>query len=228
MNHFQKTTKKVEKLRVLFFQIGLIVSCTLTFLAFEWTTTYSIKELPKTPIIDDGITEIPPITYSIPEKPAPKIEQTTRLSTTVFKVVPNNNPEPAEENPAEAPVETPDFDPNWMPVEIPTIEETPVDFAEDMPEFVGGLKEMYAFLSNTINYPKRDVAAGIEGTVYVQFIVGKDGKIKDASIKRGVSETLDKEAIRVVKAMPDWIPGKQRGRVVNVRYVLPIKFSIIK
>lgn len=224
MNHFQEKTKKVERLSVLFFQFGIVISCTLTFLAFEWTTSYSIKELPGTTIIDDGIIEIPPITYRTPEKPAPKIEQTTRVLTTVFKVVPNDKTEPIEE-PTDVIVEP--FVPDFIPVE--PVEDPDKNFiiVEDMPEFIGGEKEMLRYLKTNTKYPEIEKKLGNQGTVWVSFVVGKDGKIKNAKIERGVSKYLNQEALRVINSMPDWIPGKQRGKVVNVSYNLPVKFVLI-
>lgn len=224
MNHFQEKTKKVERLSVLFFQFGIIISCTLTFLAFEWTTSYSIKKLPGITLIDDGTYEIPINTYQIPDKPAPKIERTTRLSATVFKVVPNNATEPTEEEPIDEIVKP--FVPDFIPVEPEDPNKT-FTIVEDMPEFVGGEKALFAYLGKTTKYPEIEKKLGNQGTVWVSFVVGKDGKIKNTKIERGVSQYLDAEALRVINAMPDWIPGKQRGKAVNVSFNLPVKFILI-
>jgi len=224
VNHFQEKTKKVERLSVLFFQFGIIISCTLTFLAFEWTTSYSIKKLPGITIIDDDPIEIPPVTYQIPDKPAPKIERTTRLSATVFKVVPIDKTEPIEEEPIDVIVKP--FVPDIISVETEDPNKT-FTIVEDMPEFIGGEKEMLRYLITNTKYPEIEKKLGNQGTVWVSFVVGKDGKVKNAKIERGVSEYLDKEALRVINAMPDWIPGKQRGKAVNVSFNLPVKFVLI-
>jgi len=223
MNHFQEKTKKVERLSVLFFQFGIIISCTLTFLAFEWTTSYSIKKLPGTTLIDDGTYEIPPVTYRIPDKPAPKIEQTTRLSATVFNVVPTDKTEPIEEEPIDVIVKP--FVPDFIPVEPEDPNKT-FTIVEDMPEFIGGEIEMLRYLKTNTKYPEIEKKLGNQGTVWVSFVVGKDGKIKNTKIERGVSKYLDAEALRVINAMPDWIPGKQRGKAVNVSFNLPVKFIL--
>ena len=99
---------------------------------------------------------------------------------------------------------------------------------EEKPDFPGGLDKLYEFLRNTVKYPEFELSNEIAGTVYVQFVVWKDGKIKDVSVARGVSGGLDGEAVRVVRAMPSWIPGKQNGRAVPVKYILPIKFTLAK
>jgi len=83
-----------------------------------------------------------------------------------------------------------------------------------------------AFISNHINYPKLSEQLGDQGIVYVQFIVTKTGEVKNAKVRKGVTELLDKEAMRVVSSMPNWIPGEQNGEKINVRFTLPIQFRI--
>ncbi|PJC62610.1 MAG: energy transducer TonB, partial [Flavobacteriales bacterium CG_4_9_14_0_2_um_filter_32_27] len=78
-----------------------------------------------------------------------------------------------------------------------------------MPEFIGGEIEMLRYLKTNTKYPEIEKKLGNQGTVWVSFVVGKDGKIKNTKIERGVSKYLDAEALRVINAMPDWIPGKQ-------------------
>ena len=97
---------------------------------------------------------------------------------------------------------------------------------EQNPEFIGGQKAMYQFLSNNIKYPAVARESAIEGTVYVGFVVGKDGAIRDVAIKRGIGGGCNEEALRVVKLMPNWAPGKQQGRAVSVSYTIPIKFHL--
>ena len=102
----------------------------------------------------------------------------------------------------------------------------PVDI-QVQPDFPGGINNLYKFLKNNIKYPENESANEIDGTVYVQFIVGKDGNIREVSIARPVSSGLDEEAVRVVKAMPAWNPGKQNGMPVAVKFMLPIKFKMM-
>ena len=97
---------------------------------------------------------------------------------------------------------------------------------EDMPEFPGGDEALRKYIANTINYPDFAKKEGIEGKVYVSFVVEKDGSVGDAKIERGVDPSLDKEALRVVKALPIWKPGKQRGEAVRVQYTVPINFAL--
>ncbi len=97
---------------------------------------------------------------------------------------------------------------------------------EQPPEFEGGLEAMYKYLSKNVKYPASARRMNIEGSVFVGFVVDADGKISEASIIKGISADCDKEALRVVQAMPKWRPGKQSGRPVRVKYVLPIKYKL--
>ena len=100
------------------------------------------------------------------------------------------------------------------------------DVVEENPEFKGGMAKLYEYLGKNIQYPEMAKENGIQGKVFVQFVVWKDGTIKDVKVVKGVHKTLDSEATRVVKSMPKWTPGKQRGKAVNARFTLPIKFRI--
>lgn len=97
---------------------------------------------------------------------------------------------------------------------------------EQMPEYIGGKEAMYSYLQSNIKYPEAAKKAETEGTVYLSFVVEKDGKITSVEVLRGVGDGCDEEAVRVVKNMPEWNPGKQRGQVVRVAYTLPIKFNL--
>ena len=104
----------------------------------------------------------------------------------------------------------------------------PVDFqvVEEMPRFLGG--NMAIYLAKEIKYPVKAMEKGIEGQVFVSFVVSKTGEVTQVKVVKSVSEELDKEAIRVVSQMPAWRPGKQRGKTVDVEYTLPIEFMICK
>jgi len=97
---------------------------------------------------------------------------------------------------------------------------------EDMPEFPGGEMALRQYIAGAVKYPADAVKNGIQGKVYVTFVVAKDGSIASAKIARGVSPSLDAEALRVVNALPLWKPGKQRGQAVNVSYTVPINFKL--
>jgi TonB family protein len=102
------------------------------------------------------------------------------------------------------------------------------EFTEVKPEFPGGDKALRLFVQTNVRYPIEAHKKGIQGRVVVQFVVGKDGSITDAHIVRSAAPVLDDEALRVVKAMPKWIPGMQQGQPVSVRYTHPFTFRIEK
>lgn len=95
---------------------------------------------------------------------------------------------------------------------------------EQDPEFDGGYDAMMRFIRQNLKYPANALRMEIQGTVYVTFVVGKDGSVREAKVLRGILKECDAEAIRVVQSMPSWTPGKQNGRNVNVRYTIPVRF----
>lgn len=97
---------------------------------------------------------------------------------------------------------------------------------EDMPEFPGGEAALRNQIAKSVKYPQSARENGIQGRVYVQFIVSADGSVRNATIARGVDPLLDQEALRVVRGLPLWIPGKQRGKTVDVSYTVPINFML--
>jgi protein TonB len=97
---------------------------------------------------------------------------------------------------------------------------------DQQPEFEGGYAAMMAFVKANMKYPANARRMRIEGTVHISFIVSKTGAISDVQVLRGFMTECDREAVRVVKLMPDWKPGKQNGRNVNVRFILPLKFTL--
>lgn len=106
--------------------------------------------------------------------------------------------------------------------------ETPEVFSvvEEMPQFDGGMEALARYLSKNMRYPASARRMGVEGTVYISFVVSKDGQISDVVVLKGIHGDCDAEAMRVIGQMPPWKPGKQRGVPVNVKFVLPIKFKL--
>jgi len=191
--------------------------------------------------VDDvTLTEPPPIDKN--EPPPPPTEPPPPLKSTVKFVppeilpdekVPDEEPPPIQDELKDKDVakETVKGDPDGVdksliddlgdgPPEIMT-------FAEQMPEFKGGADEMYRYLSKNINYPPLARENGIEGKVILTFVVGTDGKISQIEqVGKKLGWGLDEEATRVVKGMPAWMPGKQNGKAVYVKFTLPIRFQL--
>lgn len=177
----------------------------------------------------------PPPEFKLPPPPKKTIKFVAPKVTD--EVVPEEKEMPTMKEVEEAPVistETVDLpDPGNV-----TFEEAPAEIGDmnnepkvyryvgQMPEFPGGTEQLYRFLGRNTRYPESARRAGIEGTVYVTFVVRSDGSISNIEIKKGLTEDINQEVIRVIKKMPDWSPGKQNGRAVNVQYILPYVFKI--
>lgn len=121
----------------------------------------------------------------------------------------------------------------YVPQEPPKVEAGPVEnpdkvfeFVEQVPAFPGGNDALFAYLQKNIKYPPIARENGIEGKVFLSFVVDKSGQIRDIKVKRGIGGGCDEEAVRVVRNMPSWKPGKQNGKEVNVMFTLPIKFTL--
>jgi len=97
---------------------------------------------------------------------------------------------------------------------------------EVSPSFIGGEAAMNKFLAKNLTYPREALEKNIQGTVYVSFIVEADGSITNATIKRDIGAGCGEEAVRVVKMMPKWNPGKQRGKTVRTQFILPVSFKL--
>jgi len=222
-----KKTKKadLEARRPLFFQIGLIISLGAVFLAFEYSG--SVQEAK---ILDGiGMAELvdfdtPPVTFR-EEKPLPP--PPPPLVVEVLQIVDN-----MEDDLPELEINT-EIDENVGVEPILIIEEKPEDnnpipFAllQNPPEFPGGIAGLMKYIHRNVRYPSIAVENGIEGTVYVNFIVNKKGEVSDITLLRGVDSVLDKEALRVIGTLPKWKPGMQNGAAVNVSYQVPIKFDL--
>ena len=100
------------------------------------------------------------------------------------------------------------------------------DVVEEMPEFPGGPKALMDYLMTNVKYPKTAFDANIQGRVIAQFVVDKEGTVRDAHVVKSVDPALDAEALRVINNMPKWRPGRQNGKVVNVKYTIPVSFSL--
>jgi protein TonB len=107
-------------------------------------------------------------------------------------------------------------------------DKTPFTSVEQMPEFKGGIKEMFKFISNNLRYPALAAQMGMEGTATIRFVVDKLGSVTDVELLRGFDKSCDAEAMRVIKSMPKWQAGRQNGMAVNVYYIIPIRFKLDK
>ena len=218
----------MEDKKNLFFLIGLVLALLLTLLAFEWTSKQEKAESLGAMGAMEVEEEIIPITREQeikppPPPPPPKVVEVLNIVEDDVEIE-----DELEIEDTDADDETViDVAPVVIAEEEEEVEETKVFLiVEDMPVFPGGDLALRKYLGANVNYPVIAQENGIQGKVYVTFVVGKDGKVRDAAIARGVDPSLDKEAIRVVNSLPRWKPGKQRGKTVNVSYTVPINFVL--
>lgn len=226
MNHTKNNQNKLEKLRGIFFQIGLIIAGGLTLLAFEWTSPTYVAIL-EGEVVDEmewDYNYVEPFEIIKEEVKEEKVEP-PKVKSNEIEIVPDDKKIIEPEIKDDKKVVVPNLG-ELKDKEVIIEEDIPTPNPGKMPEFKGGLEKLFEYLGKNIKYPEKARRAGIEGKVYLQFVVGKKGEIRDIKILRGVNKWLDEEAIRVVKAMPNWKPGKQRGKPVSVIYNLPINFKL--
>lgn len=225
-----KKTSKVdlENKKNTFWLLGLVLALGITLLAFEWTTKPKKADSLGQIQAQEVEEEIIPITREQqvkppPPPPPPKVVEVLNIVDDDVEIEDELEIEDSEAD------ETTVIDvaPVIETAEEEEEEETQVFFiVEDMPEFPGGDAALRKYLATQVNYPVIAQENGIQGKVYVTFVVGKDGKVSNARVARGVDPSLDKEALRVVNSLPTWKPGKQRGKPVNVSYTVPINFVL--
>ena len=225
-----KKSKKadLENKRNLFLLLGLVIALGVTLVAFEWTSKQGKAESLGTVQSQEVEEEIIPITREQeikppPPPPPPKVVEVLNIVEDDVEIE-----DELEIEDSEADDETViDVAPVIIAEEEEEADAAEVFFiVEDMPEFPGGELALRKYIGNSVKYPVIAQENGIQGKVYVTFVVGKDGKVRNAGITRGVDPSLDKEALRVVNSLPTWKPGKQRGKTVNVSYTVPINFVL--
>ena len=214
----------LESKKVIFTQLGLIIALALILLAFEWKSYDKSVEGFGKRVMDDVTEEIIPITEQKVKPPPPPPPQ----KVVVINIV-EDDVEVEDDLMIDAEADENTEMDEYIPIEIDeeVVEEAPIfSVVESMPEFPNGMQELYVYLGNNIKYPVMAKESGIQGKVYVTFVVEKDGSITDVKVLRGIGGGCDEEAVRVVAAMPKWKPGKQRGKPVRVQYNLPVRFTL--
>ena len=213
----------LSKKSTLFLNIGLVVSLSLVIMAFEWKF-YDDGELMDLGQVSDefeDVMEIPPTEQ--PPPPPPKIQQPEIIEVPDEEEIEEEievdlDVEITEETVVEEIV----FD---EPVEEEVADEI-FTIVEDQPTPKGGMAAFYEYVGKKLKYPAQARRMGIEGKVFVEFVVDKDGSITDVNAIKGIGAGCDEEAKRVIENAPKWNPGKQRGRPVKVRMILPITFKL--
>ena len=205
--------------------MGLVFVLSLCYVALEWTEREVTKyEVTDTDLFFEEEIEIQQTSQETPPPPPPPAVQEVEVLNVVEDNVETESIEVNTEDDKEVEVVI------AAPVEAPVEEEEEeVVFmvVESMPEFPGGQQALFKYLSENIKYPVIAQENGIQGKVVCQFTVNKDGSIVDIEVVRsGGDPSLDKEAVRVIKTMPKWKPGKQRGKPVRVKFTVPVSFKL--
>ena len=215
----------LENKKLMFIQIGMIISLLVAWLAFEHKS-YDKREidpslLNREVVVDEEMVEI---TKQEEQKPQPveMPKQTTQLEIVQDDVEVEDIEINAEMDQNEVMEEyvAPEIE------EEEVVEQEVFTIVEEMPSYPGGDAKMYEYLGKNIKYPQIARESSIQGRVFVNFVVEPDGSVTNVKVLRGIGGGCDEEAMRVVKSMPKWKPGKQRGKAVRVSYTLPVVFKL--
>jgi periplasmic protein TonB len=220
-----KKTEKADltKKTSLFFSVGLLLTMALVFMAFEWKSYEdSLVDLQgKNTNIFEEMLEVPPTEQ--PPPPAPIIQQPQIVE------VPDEE-EIKEDLNLKFDVEVTEDTKVEEVVVAPVEEKENVDeifsVVEESAEPKGGMPAFYKYVGEKIKYPSQARRMGVEGRVFVQFVVNRDGTIVDVVAIKGIGAGCDEEAVRIVQSAPAWKPGKQRGKPVRQKMVIPIIFKL--
>ncbi|OQX79775.1 MAG: energy transducer TonB [Bacteroidetes bacterium 4484_276] len=221
-----KKSKKadLEPKKAIFMQIGLIFALAVVLLAFNYRSYEKGSTLNIQVRVDDTPEEIIPITkQEVKPPPPPPPKQVTVINIVKDDVEVEDDIEIDVEADQETVMD--DFIPVFEEEEE-VVEMEIFTVVESMPSFPGGDAARMKFLQENIKYPQMARESGIQGTVYVTFVVEHDGSVTDVRILRGIGGGCDEEAVRVINSMPKWNAGKQRGKPVRVQFNMPIKFTL--
>jgi protein TonB len=215
----------LESKRSIFVQLGLVLSLGIVLLAFSLSNQVSEADSLGEMAVQEVEDEMIPITRQEEVKPPPPPPPPKVVE--VLTIVDDDT-----DIEDELEIEDTEADDETVVEVAPIVEEEEEDEAEvffiveDMPVFPGGDLALRKYIAQSIKYPVIAQENGIQGKVFITFVVGKDGSVTNARIARGVDPSLDKEALRVVNTLPKWKPGKQRGKPVRVSYTVPINFVL--
>ena len=215
----------LEDKKLMFIQIGMVISLLIAWLAFEHKS-YDKREidpslLNREVVLDEEMVEI---TKQEEQKPQPVEvpKQTTQLEIVQDDVE-------VEDIEINAEVDQQEVIEEYVPVEVEeeeVVEQEIFQIVEEMPAFPGGEAKLMEYVAKNIKYPQIARETGIQGRVFVGFVVEPDGSVSNVKILRGIGGGCDEEAMRVIKSLPKWKPGKQRGKAVRVSYQIPVVFKL--
>jgi protein TonB len=218
----------LEKQKKLFFEIGMIVTLGLVFIAFEWGVNPEENKVPEALQGDGSPQEIIPMTHQdekkdLPKPPPPPQPEKIDIVIDEVEIEDPANFGSTEVDPNEA-VNPDDFEDNSTEESTSNV---PFYRVQEKPQFnYQGQTNFRQYIANHLEFPDMARENGVSGTIYVKFIIDEDGNLINPTIMRGVDPALDNAVLKVLRNAPKWEPGKQNGKEVRVPYSIPIKFKL--
>jgi len=214
--------------------LGLLVALSVVFVGLEWRSAVAQAQTTDRGFDAQEIEDVMNLEdQQKPEEPEPEPQQAQQVEIQLpdeIKVVSN------DKEVIKPTIISVDQDKPLPPPNIPLgtknvqadedVDQAVFEIVEENPEFPGGPEALLKYLSKNIVYPESAIDNGIQGRVTVRFVVERDGSVSGVEIQKGVDQALDKEAMRVVKGMPKWKPGRQQGRTVRTRFSVPVVFRL--
>ena len=214
----------LEDKKMLFLLMGFVMVLSLLYIGLEWTNSeVKVYDVANSDFLLEDEIEIQTTQEELPPPPPPPVPEVIEelnivednVKTETIKIETEDNKDKIV---ISAPVAAPKV--------VEEDDNVVFQVVETMPTFPGGDQALFKFLSDNIRYPVIAQENGIQGRVICQFVVNRDGSIVDVEVVRSVDPSLDREAIRVIRSMPNWKPGMQRGKAVRVKYTLPVNFRL--
>ena len=215
----------LENKKLMFTQIGLIISLLIAWLAFEHKS-YDKREIDPSLLRTAEVVEEEMVDITKQEEQKPQPVEVPKQTTQLEIVQDDVEVEDIEIN---AEVEQNEVIEEYVAPEIEeeeVVEQEIFQIVEEMPSFPGGEQKLLEYVAKNTKYPQIARESGIQGRVFIGFVVETDGSISNVKVLRGIGGGCDEEAVRVIKSLPKWKPGKQRGKAVRVSYQIPVNFKL--
>ncbi|MBQ4398002.1 MAG: energy transducer TonB [Bacteroidales bacterium] len=215
----------LENKKLMFIQIGMVISLLIAWLAFEHKN-YDKREIDESLLNREIVEDLEMTEITKQEEPKPQPVEMPKQTTQLEIVQDDVEVEDIEIN---AEVDQQEVIEEYVPVEVEEeeVQEQEIfQIVEEMPSFPGGEAKLMEYVAKNIKYPQIARETGIQGRVFVGFVVEPDGSISNVKLLRGIGGGCDEEAMRVIKSLPKWKPGKQRGKAVRVSYQIPVFFKL--
>ena len=215
----------LENKKLMFIQIGMVICLLIAWLAFEHKN-YDKREIDESLLNREIVEDLEMTEITKQEEPKPQPVEMPKQTTQLEIVQDDVEVEDIEIN---AEVDQQEVIEEYVPVEVEEeeVQEQEIfQIVEEMPSFPGGEAKLMEYVAKNIKYPQIARETGIQGRVFVGFVVEPDGSISNVKLLRGIGGGCDEEAMRVIKSLPKWKPGKQRGKAVRVSYQIPVFFKL--